>query len=183
MPTRRVALKTNNVARRVTPKIHNVARRVTPKTHNVARRETPKTHNVTRRMTPKTHNVHATHSSEPHQKAQSGRREVPGRRGHKDHAHVGKAGGGWGKDGGGSTGKAQIGSISALSEDLQFIDSVVRKEVGRSAGQMCAHVPGVPPMISMLSSTTAGRSAFFGNLVASFNRQDYPHKELLVIIC
>ena len=86
------------------------------------------------------------------------------------------------KDGGGRTGKAQNGSIPALSEDLQFIDSIVRKEVGRSAGQVCAHAPGAPPMISMLSSTTASRSAFFGNLVASFNRQDYPNKELLVII-
>jgi hypothetical protein len=126
--------------------------------------------------------VHATQSREPLQEAHSGRRQVWGRRGHKDGANVGEGGGGWSKDGGGSTGKAQNGSIPALSEDLQFIDSVVRKEVGRNAGQMCAHVPGAPPRISMLSSTTAGRSAFFGNLVASFNRQDYPNKELLVII-
>ena len=105
--------------------------------------------------------------------------------------HVSSAppGGDCSKHGGGSTGKAQNGSIPALSEDLQFIDSIVRKEVGRSAGQVCAHVPGAPPRtsprissrISMLSSTSAGRSAFFGNLVASFNRQDYPNKELLVI--
>jgi hypothetical protein len=77
---------------------------------------------------------------------------------------------------------AQSGGIPGTSEHPQFIDIIVHKEVGRSAGQVCAHVPGPPPMISMLSSTTPGRSAFFGNLVASFNRQDYPNKELLVII-
>jgi hypothetical protein len=44
----------------------------------------------------------------------------------------------------------------------------------------CVHMCLAPPRGSRCCS--AGRRAFFGNLLASFNRQDYTNKELLVII-
>ena len=39
---------------------------------------------------------------------------------------------------------------------------------------------GLPPLISMLSSTTGKRARFFRNLLGSFQRSSHPRRELLV---